>query len=65
MHKYVREDDLRRAPGEARPQELFIGEVIQAAIEAGMPVDSELFADGHFVDIGTPDDLIKAIRSHT
>jgi glucose-1-phosphate thymidylyltransferase len=42
--------------------EIPIGNVIQAAINKGLQVEAEAFADGSYLDIGTPDDLIKAVR---
>ncbi len=42
--------------------EIPIGNVIQAAISKGLQVEAEAFADGSYLDIGTPDDLIRAVR---
>jgi glucose-1-phosphate thymidylyltransferase len=42
-------------------KELFVGNVIQAAIENNMRVEGVLFPDYTFLDIGTPDDLVKAM----
>lgn len=39
---------------------LFVGEVIQAAIRADFHVDSVSFADGACLDLGTPEDLSRA-----
>lgn len=41
-------------------QEIFVGHVIQAAIDAGMKVESITFAEGRYIDIGTPEDLAIA-----
>lgn len=58
MHEY-----LAKAAAEAVGQpELFIGNVIQAAIHQGMPVQSVLFPEGRCLDIGLPDNLVKASR---
>ncbi|HEY9845108.1 MAG TPA: sugar phosphate nucleotidyltransferase [Candidatus Caenarcaniphilales bacterium] len=46
----------------ARP-ELALGDVIQAAIEHGLRVEVEIFAEGFYLDIGTPEDLVRAVRS--
>jgi glucose-1-phosphate thymidylyltransferase len=43
-------------------QELPIGDVIQAAIASGLIVDSVAFPDGTYLDVGTPEDLQRAIR---
>lgn len=49
-----------------RPErELPIGDVIQAGIDAGLHVEAVAFADGSYLDIGTPDDLMRAIRDLT
>jgi glucose-1-phosphate thymidylyltransferase len=45
--------------------ELPIGNVIQAGIEAGLHVEAEAFADGSYLDVGTPEDLARAIRELT
>lgn len=44
-------------------KELPIGDVIQAAIDNGLAVEAEVFPDGSFLDIGSPEDLVLAIRS--
>jgi glucose-1-phosphate thymidylyltransferase len=49
-------DDLSLLP------ELPIGNVIQAAIEQGLHVEAEPFADGSYLDIGTPNDLVRAVQ---
>ncbi len=42
-------------------KELYLGDVIQAALDADFYVESVLFRNGRYIDIGTPDDLIKAV----
>lgn len=42
--------------------EIPIGDVIQAAIEQGFWVEAEVFEDGSYLDIGTPENLAQAIR---
>ncbi|NJL78064.1 MAG: dTDP-glucose pyrophosphorylase [Richelia sp. RM2_1_2] len=42
--------------------EIPIGNVIQAAINQGFQVEAEAFTNGSYLDIGTPDDLITAVR---
>ena len=41
-----------------------VGAVIQAAIRNGLRVEGVPFPDETYVDIGTPDDLVKACRIH-
>lgn len=43
-------------------RELFVGDVIQTAIHNKMHVDTVLFPDGNCLDIGTPEDMIRAIQ---
>lgn len=44
--------------------EVPIGDVIQAAIEDGLHVNSHPFESGSYLDIGTPENLQQAIREH-
>ena len=43
-------------------KELPIGDVIQAAIDQGFQVEAEVFTEGSSLDIGTPENLARAIR---
>ena len=43
-------------------QELFVGDVIQAALENNMKIDGVLFKTGSYVDIGTPEDMVRAVQ---
>ncbi len=43
----------------SKQRELFVGDVIQAAIENNLQVDGVLFPDDTCLDIGTPEDLLK------
>jgi len=45
-------------------RELFVGDVIQAAITSGIKVDTVIFRDGNYLDIGTPEDLVKVVRTN-
>jgi glucose-1-phosphate thymidylyltransferase len=40
-------------------QEIFLGNVIQAAIENGLKVEAVKISDKPYIDIGTPDNLVK------
>ncbi|MEC4813103.1 MAG: sugar phosphate nucleotidyltransferase [Scytonema sp. PMC 1069.18] len=42
--------------------EIPIGDIIQTAIEKGFHVEAQPFPDGTYLDIGTPDDLVRAVR---
>jgi glucose-1-phosphate thymidylyltransferase len=43
------------------PPELFMGDIIQAAIGEGLRVEAVHVSDEPFLDIGMPDDLIRAV----
>ena len=45
-------------------QEIFVGDVIQAAIENQLNMDAVVFTEGSFIDIGTPSDLARAFQIH-
>jgi glucose-1-phosphate thymidylyltransferase len=73
LHQYV-EHQLKKLIGDQPVhslqriptyKEMPIGDVIHAAILDGMRVEAEIFSDGHYIDIGTPENLIRAIRSRT
>ena len=67
MHEYLalhQEADGSDQPASEQP-ELFVGDVIQAAIQDGLQVDAVPFPDGVCLDIGTPEGLIQAVRDHT
>ncbi|GAB4226518.1 MAG: sugar phosphate nucleotidyltransferase [Elainellaceae cyanobacterium] len=57
LHQYLKTHNPDR--------ELPIGDVIQAGIDAGLRVEAEVFTDGSHLDVGTPEDLAKAIRDLT
>ncbi len=46
----------------APQRELPIGDVIQAGIDNGLRVEAEAFPEGTYLDIGTPPDLVRAVR---
>jgi glucose-1-phosphate thymidylyltransferase len=43
--------------------EIPLGDVIQAAIDKGLRVEAETFGGDPYLDIGTPEDLIRAVRT--
>ena len=63
MHDYLKNDLAKRHKG-AIQAEIYLGHVIQAAVENGFSVFGHPFADSHFIDVGHPDDLAKAIRDY-
>ncbi|HEY9634523.1 MAG TPA: sugar phosphate nucleotidyltransferase [Coleofasciculaceae cyanobacterium] len=66
MHEYVvviesgkvRTDVDSQLPPKS---EIPIGDVMQAAIYKGLRVEAEVFPEGTYLDIGTPDDLVRAV----
>ncbi len=61
MHEYLA---VARKSTPHKP-ELFIGDIVQAAIREGLRVEAVHVSDEPFLDIGTPDDLIRAVRRFT
>jgi len=66
MHEHLA--DLQNKQREAQNpapehRELSIGHVIQAAIDQELKVEAVIFPNNTFLDIGTPDDLVNAIRN--
>jgi glucose-1-phosphate thymidylyltransferase len=69
MHEYV--DEYRRKNelsianvtnvNAVKREDLTVGEVIQAAIIKGLKIHGVTFPDGRYIDIGTPDDLMKSV----
>jgi glucose-1-phosphate thymidylyltransferase len=59
LHDYL-EECLRS--GEAQRRELFVGDVMQAAVDRGMHVDAEAFPSGGYLDIGSPEILERLHR---
>jgi glucose-1-phosphate thymidylyltransferase len=53
---------VRRCDDAGRSEELQLGEVIQGAIDEGRRVEAITFEQGKYLDIGTPEDLLRAIE---
>ena len=64
MHNYVisQRKVFENKSGDEYRRELFVGNVIQAAIKIGLKNDTVVFKGGNYQDIGTPEDLLKAVR---
>jgi glucose-1-phosphate thymidylyltransferase len=65
MHHFVaRHRATHAGPGkEGRlraVKELFVGDVIQAAIGTDLKIDHVIFNPGSYIDIGTPEDMLRA-----
>lgn len=70
MHNYLSAIQETRKHGNdgnnvSKQRELFVGEVIQAAINNNLKVEDVIFPDFSCLDIGTSEDLVKTIRSET
>ncbi len=69
MHDYVssRKNNGHNSDADTSEQEqreLHVADVIQSAIEDDLNVDSVLFKDGSCLDIGTPEDMRKAVQEN-
>jgi glucose-1-phosphate thymidylyltransferase len=45
-------------------RELYVGDVIQAGLQQGIRVETLVLDDGKYVDIGTPEDLMGAVKQN-
>lgn len=61
QHEYLSRPAVQEA---ARESELYVGDVIRAAMHADLRVNSVRFSEGTYVDIGTPEALAEAVRDH-
>jgi glucose-1-phosphate thymidylyltransferase len=62
LHRYLAELEMQYL-SEATPRpELPIGDVIQAGLERGLRVEAEVFPEGCYLDIGTPENLVSAVQ---
>ena len=67
MHEYlarILDGNRQHDTGDNLPEsrELFVGDVIQAAIDDNLHVEGIIFQDGTYLDIGTRDNLFQAVR---
>jgi glucose-1-phosphate thymidylyltransferase len=56
MHRYMKNATIPSA------NEMYVGNVIQAAIDSGLKVGYELFENGACIDLGKPEDLAMIYR---
>lgn len=68
MHNYIKELkssllNPKKDDSGKKPQELFLGNIFHAAIRHHMPVEMVLFNKNSYIDIGTPDNLIKVSQN--
>jgi len=67
MHEYLQtyriENRLQIGKdNEVEQEDLSVGTVIQAAIKKGLEVHGVTFPDGKYLDIGTPEGLVKSVQ---
>lgn len=67
MHEYVLAGQKNHMKDKAvanskKQDEVFLGDVIQSAIQNDLRIDTVLFNDGDYLDIGTPEDMVRAVR---
>ncbi len=67
MHEYiVNQKDIEKQNNVERyalkQKELYLGDVFQAAVNNGMNIDTILFREGSCIDIGTPEDMKRAVK---
>jgi glucose-1-phosphate thymidylyltransferase len=58
MHEYL---DVCQETAAQQP-EMFVGDVFNAAIQEGLRVEGVVISDKPYLDIGTGDDLLKAVK---
>jgi glucose-1-phosphate thymidylyltransferase len=63
LHQFV-STDAGRTQHPSGP-ELYVGDVMNAAIAAGLSIKARQFASGEAIDVGTPDDLAAVWRRST
>ncbi len=66
MHQYlaaIEADRSSHVGSRSLPRrEIPMGDVIQAAIDNGLQVEAEVFENEPYLDIGTPEDLVRAVH---
>lgn len=67
MHEYLqrfrKKNDFKTSKGgKLESEDLTVGAVIQAAISKGLQTYGVVFPEGKYIDIGTPDNLLKSLK---
>lgn len=67
MHEYVvsgqrTNEKFKDGAHTEEKSEVFLGDVIQSAIQNDLLIDKVCFDNGNYLDIGTPEDMVKAVR---
>ena len=58
LHQYLQQIEEQERP--QGPRELYVADILNAAIDEGLAIHGLKFPDGDAIDIGTPDDLSRA-----
>jgi len=66
LHGFVSaaEPEIEANDGLWRDRELYPGDVLWAAIQEGLSHETVVFEEGGYIDIGTPDELARAVREY-
>jgi len=65
QHEFLQKRSIPDLAARTEPQEeLTMGHVLQAAIRDGMHTRAVIFPDHSYLDIGTPDNLVKAVQGN-
>jgi glucose-1-phosphate thymidylyltransferase len=62
LHEFLARHRSRPESSGGSGRELYMGDVLQEALDRGMPIEAVRFDKGRYLDIGTPEDLIEAAR---
>lgn len=62
LHRFLERSVAFPQAENGRRRELFVGDVVQAAIDDGLEVQTVVFAEGSILDVGTPEGLRQATR---
>jgi len=62
MHAYLSRALEKLGLNRSHAREWFVGDVLQAAIDNGIKVEGLVISDKPYIDIGTPENLMKAVR---
>jgi len=60
LHEYLKKIEST-SDNLAQQREIPFGDIVRAAMEHGLRVEAEVLPEGGYLDIGTPNDLIKAV----
>lgn len=66
LHQYLEEqvskNEVTATTADGTARELYVGDVIRAAIRKGFKIEHVIFEDGSAIDLGTPEELVKYLK---